>query len=194
MLIAERLAATRAGAPAGYGAVDAFERDLQALRASLRAGGAPVLADGELPTSPNRCARSGSTSHRSRCASTPTCSARPCASPTRRSTRRSPPIAAIQAELGEAACHRLVISFTRSAEDVAAAYALARRADPDAPPGLDVVCLFESGAELARATDILDEVVRIRAWAHGSVATAAASRSCSGTQIRRRRRASSQRA
>ena len=41
------------------------------------------------PTSPNRRARSGSTSHRSRCASTPTCSARPCASPTRRSTRRS---------------------------------------------------------------------------------------------------------
>jgi phosphoenolpyruvate carboxylase len=56
-----------------------------------------------------------------------------------------------------------VISFTRSAEDVAAAYKLARRADPTLPRRLDVVCLFESGAELARATHILDEVVRIRA-------------------------------
>ena len=72
-------------------------------------------------------------------------------------------MAEIQAELGEAACHRLMLSFTRGAEDVAAAYTLARRADPALPRRLDVVCLFESGAELARVTDILDDVVRIPA-------------------------------
>ena len=163
VLIAERLAATRAGAPAGYGTVDALGRDLEILRGSLRAGGAPVLADGGLANLAEQVRTFGfhlaSLEVRQHAA-------------VLRAAVREPDhevdatfraIAEIQAEQGEAACHRLVISFTRSAEDVAAAYTLARRADPSLPRRLDVVCLFESGAELARATDILDDVVRIPA-------------------------------
>ena len=135
----------------------------QTLRASLRAGGAPVLADGELANLAEQVRTFGF--HLA------SLEVRQHADVLRAAVREPDPevdatfraIAAIQAELGEAACHRLVISFTRSAEDVAAAYTLARRADPTLPRRLDVVCLFESGAELARATDILDEVVRIRA-------------------------------
>ena len=72
-------------------------------------------------------------------------------------------MAEIQSWLGEDACHRLILSFTREAADVAAAYTLARRADPRLPRRLDVVCLFETGAELARVTEILDDVVSLPA-------------------------------
>jgi phosphoenolpyruvate carboxylase len=67
-------------------------------------------------------------------------------------------IAAIQRRFGPAACHRYVVSFTRSAGDIAAVYELARLAVPAdaAPPALDVIPLFESDADLAAATDILD--------------------------------------
>ncbi|HEY3980490.1 MAG TPA: phosphoenolpyruvate carboxylase [Streptosporangiaceae bacterium] len=67
-------------------------------------------------------------------------------------------IAAIQQRFGPAACHRYVVSFTRSADDIAAVYELARLAVPadSAPPALDVIPLFESDADLAAATEILD--------------------------------------
>jgi phosphoenolpyruvate carboxylase len=164
VLIAERLAATRAGAsPGGYGTVGVFERDLETVRASLRAGGAAVLADGELANLADQASTFGF--HLA------SLEVRQHAAVLRAAVREPDPevdatfraIAEIQAEDGEAACHRLVISFTRSADDVAAAYTLARRADPTLPRRLDVVCLFESAAELARATDILDDVVRISA-------------------------------
>ena len=56
----------------------------------------------------------------------------------------------------------MIVSFTRSAADVAAVYALARRADAALPRRLDVVPLFESGAELERATAILDDISALR--------------------------------
>jgi phosphoenolpyruvate carboxylase len=63
----------------------------------------------------------------------------------------------IQGRFGVAACHRYVVSFTRSARDVAVVYRLARLAVRSSPPPvLDVVPLFESGADLANATDVLD--------------------------------------
>ncbi|HEV3066862.1 MAG TPA: phosphoenolpyruvate carboxylase [Streptosporangiaceae bacterium] len=63
----------------------------------------------------------------------------------------------IQGRFGVAACHRYVVSFTRSARDVAVVYRLARLAVRSGPPPvLDVVPLFESGADLANATDVLD--------------------------------------
>ena len=51
-----------------------------------------------------------------------------------------------------------MVSFTRSAGDIAAVYELARLAVPadSAPPALDVIPLFESDADLAAATKILD--------------------------------------
>jgi phosphoenolpyruvate carboxylase len=66
----------------------------------------------------------------------------------------------IQDRFGPDACRRYVISFTKSAADVAAVYELARRAIPDGClPRLDVVPLFESGADLENATRVLDDML-----------------------------------
>jgi phosphoenolpyruvate carboxylase len=63
----------------------------------------------------------------------------------------------IQGRFGVSACHRYVVSFTRSAADVAAVYRLARHAARGGPPPvLDVVPLFESGEDLRNATRVLD--------------------------------------
>ncbi len=72
-------------------------------------------------------------------------------------------IAEIQRRYGPEACHRYVISFTTSAADIAAVYELARRAVPHgtAPPRLDVIPLFESGADLENATKILDDMLAL---------------------------------
>ncbi len=69
----------------------------------------------------------------------------------------------IQGRFGVAACHRYVVSFTRSAADIAAVYrlaALAVRSGP--PPVLDVVPLFETGADLANATHVLDGMLELK--------------------------------
>ena len=66
----------------------------------------------------------------------------------------------IQERFGVAACRRYVISFTRSAADVAAVYELAQRATRSGrPPVLDVVPLFESGEDLRHAPRVLDEML-----------------------------------
>ncbi|MCL2584352.1 MAG: phosphoenolpyruvate carboxylase [Streptosporangiales bacterium] len=68
----------------------------------------------------------------------------------------------IQKRFGADACHRYVISFTTSAEDVAAVYELARFAFPDGDgPVLDVVPLFESGDDLAAAPSVLEGMLSI---------------------------------
>ncbi len=68
----------------------------------------------------------------------------------------------IQGRFGVAACHRYVVSFTRSAADVAAVYRLARHAVRSGPPPvLDVVPLFESGEDLRNATHVLDGMLAL---------------------------------
>ena len=65
-------------------------------------------------------------------------------------------VAWIQDRFGVDACRRYVVSFTRSADDIAAVYELARYAAGGGPiPKLDVVPLFESAADLANAPDVL---------------------------------------
>jgi phosphoenolpyruvate carboxylase len=161
VLIAERLAATRMGDPGGFASASAFERELETVRTSLRDGGAAILADGELADLAEQERAFGfhlaSLEVRQHAEVLRAAADRP--DPEVDATFRA--IAKIQDDLGEAACHRLVISFTRGADDVAAAYALARRADAALPRRLDVVCLFETGAELATATDILDAVIAL---------------------------------
>jgi len=80
-------------------------------------------------------------------------------------------MAQIQQRFGPDACRRYVVSFTRGAQDVAAVYELAEAAVGDKIV-LDVVPLFETGDDLARCVDILDETValapvRHRLWASG---------------------------
>ena len=65
-------------------------------------------------------------------------------------------VAWVQDRYGVDACRRYVVSFTRSADDIAAVYELARYAMDGSPiPRLDVVPLFESAADLAHAPDVL---------------------------------------
>ena len=72
-------------------------------------------------------------------------------------------VAWIQGRFGVDACRRYVVSFTRSADDVEAVYRLARMAAHGGPePVLEVVPLFESGADLRNATRVLDEMLALR--------------------------------
>ena len=68
----------------------------------------------------------------------------------------------IQDRFGVDACRRYVVSFTRSAADIAAVYELARHATRSGqPPVLDVVPLFESGDDLNHAAQVLDEMLEL---------------------------------
>ncbi len=81
-------------------------------------------------------------------------------------------IASIQRRFGVEACRRLVISFTRSVDDVIAVLDLAEQAGRAAPaaaetggfapaaPALDVVPLFETAADLEASDAILDGLLR----------------------------------
>jgi phosphoenolpyruvate carboxylase len=69
----------------------------------------------------------------------------------------------IQDRFGPEACRRYVVSFTRSAADIAAVYELAAVAMPDGRAlVLDVVPLLESGDDLRRATEVLDGMLALR--------------------------------
>jgi phosphoenolpyruvate carboxylase len=70
-------------------------------------------------------------------------------------------MARIQQRWGADACRRYVVSFTRSADDVAAVYELARVAMDGRELVLDVVPLFETGEDLARCVDVLDAVIAL---------------------------------
>jgi phosphoenolpyruvate carboxylase len=62
----------------------------------------------------------------------------------------------VQDRFGTDACRRYVVSFTRSADDLAAVYELARYATAGGrSPELDVVPLFESAADLINAPDVM---------------------------------------
>jgi len=68
----------------------------------------------------------------------------------------------IQDRFGVEACQRYVVSFTRSAADMAAVYELALLSSPDGrPPVIDAVPLLESGADLANATEILEGMLAL---------------------------------
>jgi phosphoenolpyruvate carboxylase len=71
-------------------------------------------------------------------------------------------IAWVQRRFGVAACRRYVVSFTTSADDIAAVYELAGYAFPDGDgPVLDVVPLFETGDDLARAPQVLTSMIAL---------------------------------
>jgi phosphoenolpyruvate carboxylase len=80
-------------------------------------------------------------------------------------------IRTIQRRHGVTACRRYVVSFTTAAADVAAVYELAEFACPGDTPELDVVPLFESGDDLARAVPILDATIELPEVARRLAAT-----------------------
>ncbi len=78
----------------------------------------------------------------------------------------------IQDRFGVNACRRYVVSFTRSAGDLAAVYELAcYAAGGGRTPVLDVVPLFESGVDLANAPAVLTGMIALPAVAERLAAT-----------------------
>jgi phosphoenolpyruvate carboxylase len=81
-------------------------------------------------------------------------------------------IAWLQDRYGTEACRRYVVSFTRSAADIAAVYELADVAvTAGSAPVLDVVPLFESGADLENSTRVLDDMLLLEPVAARLAAT-----------------------
>jgi phosphoenolpyruvate carboxylase len=68
-------------------------------------------------------------------------------------------MASLQERYGLDSCRRYVVSFTRSADDIAAVFELARHATGGKVPALDVVPLLETIDDLARATGLMTEML-----------------------------------
>jgi phosphoenolpyruvate carboxylase len=172
LFLAERLRATRLrNADLGYGDPAGFLADLRLVQDSLAAAGAPRQAFGELQhliwqaeTFGFHLAelevRQHSEVHARALAELER--AEPPSPQTQEVLATFRVIAWIQSRFGTQACRRYVVSFTRSARDIAAVYELARRAVPDGrPPDLDVIPLFESGADLDHAVEVLDDMLKL---------------------------------
>ncbi|CNF08891.1 phosphoenolpyruvate carboxylase [Mycobacterium tuberculosis] len=71
-------------------------------------------------------------------------------------------VAWIQQRFGVRACHRYIVSFTRSADDMANVHTLAASLG-DGAPVLDVIPLFETGEDLERGPAVLDGMLKIPA-------------------------------
>ncbi|HUH07630.1 MAG TPA: phosphoenolpyruvate carboxylase [Egibacteraceae bacterium] len=185
-LCAERLAATRTGAGAGYAGAEEFLVDLRIVQESLAGAGAARLAYGELQhliwqaqtfgfhlasleirQHSEVHARileelipgaSGDAELLDRIALQGWQSVTPQSDEAREALATIRVMAELQQRYGPRACHRYVVSFTRSAADIVAVRALARLAVPDGLR-IDVVPLFETRADLDAAPRVLDELL-----------------------------------
>jgi phosphoenolpyruvate carboxylase len=172
LFLAERVRATRLRqADLAYPGCDAFLADLRLIQDSLAGAGAGQLAFGELQNliwqaetfgfhAASLEVRQHSAVHERALHEIEAGGELSAQAAEVLATMRA--IGWIQGRFGVAACHRYVVSFTRSAADIAAVYrlaALAVRSGP--PPVLDVVPLFESGADLANATCVLDGMLEL---------------------------------
>ena len=157
--IGARLRATRLHEDDAYASLAAFIDDLRIVRDSLAAAGATHLAGGELQHLIWQAQTFGfhlaelEVRQHSRVHQHPSAETL--------DTMRA--IRSIQKRFGVEACHRYVISFTRSAADVGKVYELATSASPPDPPILDVVPLFETLEDLANATRVLDGMLALPA-------------------------------
>ncbi len=169
--VARRLRATRLGEqPLAYRSAADLVGDLHLLRDSLAAAGAARLAKGEVQRLLWQAETFGfhlaeleirqhSTVHEQALAEI--------RAGTRRSERTRDVldtlhvVASLQARFGVDSCRRYVVSFTRSAADVAAVYELAHHALGRKAPAIEVVPLFETLDDLSRATQVLDEMLQL---------------------------------
>src|SRR5699024_8355701 len=68
----------------------------------------------------------------------------------------------IQERFGVDACRRYIVSFTRSAQDIAAVHELVTHALPEGRrPVLDVIPLFETGADLEASSHVLAGMLKL---------------------------------
>jgi len=185
MLVARRIAATRLrDADLAYAGPDALLEDLCLLATSLREGGAARLADGEVAQlmwqvqtfgfhlaelevrqhsavhaaaiadlgGPSDAAGLDRLAHEGWEPATTGCEQM-----TDEVLATLRVMSLVQDRWGPAACSRYVVSFCSSAADLAAVPALARAAMGERNLRLSVVPLFETGADLANCTNVLDE-------------------------------------
>jgi len=168
--VARRLGATRAGAKTGYRSAQQLLDDLRMLRDSLAAAGATRLASGEVQhfiwqaeTFGFHLAelevRQHSRVHRQ--ALDEIHGGGAMSDLTRDTLATFSVMAELQGKFGVDACRRYVVSFTRTAGDVAAVYELAQHTTPS--PVLEVVPLFETLDDLSHATRVLDEMLALPA-------------------------------
>ena len=182
---AERLAATRTRhADLGYGGPAEFLADLRLVQSSLAAAGAARQAYGELQhliwqaetfgfhlaglevRQHSRVHAKALAELRASASVSPDQPPSPLSPMTLEVLDTIRVIAWIQRRFGVAACRRYIVSFTTSAADIEAVYELANCAFPDGDgPVLDVVPLFESGDDLARAPAVLTDMVKLPAVA-----------------------------
>ena len=190
-LAAERLAATRTQRPGAYLSAEVFLADLHLVQRSLVAAGAPRLAYGELQhlvwqaeTFGFHLASLEVRQHASvhaqaiaELAPQATGDLEALGRLARDGWAAPPPIdpsalvaevlatfrvmAELQRRYGSQACRRYVVSFSRSAADLATVRALASLAVPDGSLELDVVPLFESRVDLGAAPAVLDEYLAV---------------------------------
>ncbi|HET7338020.1 MAG TPA: phosphoenolpyruvate carboxylase [Candidatus Dormibacteraeota bacterium] len=157
--IAARIRATRLREPLAYPRASDLLRDLQVVRDSLIAAGAKRLAAGELQHLMWQTETFGF--HFAELEVRQHSRIHEHATEDTLETMRT--IRSIQKRFGVEACSRYVVSFTRSAGDIARVYELARRGSPSDPPVLDVIPLFETLDDLANATRVLDEMLELGA-------------------------------
>ncbi|MFC3997035.1 phosphoenolpyruvate carboxylase [Nocardiopsis sediminis] len=172
LFAAERLRATRErDADLAYPGPDAFLADLRTVQRSLADAGAARQANGELQhliwqaeTFGFHLAELEIRQH-SEVHAEALRELRAGAEPSERTrevlaTLRV--VAWIQERFGVEACHRYIVSFTRSAEDIAAVHELAGYALPAGKePALDVIPLFETGADLEASPTVLDGMLEL---------------------------------
>jgi phosphoenolpyruvate carboxylase len=180
---AQRLAATRTrNADLAYPGPDEFLADLRVVRRSLAAAGAATQAHGELQNLIWQAetfgfhlagleVRQHSEVHARALAELraagppgvePVSPAGAWSDRTEEVLATFRAIAWIQDRYGVDACHRYVVSFTRSADDIEAVFELARYATAGGRmPVLDVVPLFESAVDLANAPDVLTGMLKL---------------------------------
>jgi phosphoenolpyruvate carboxylase len=182
---AERLAATRTrNLDLAYGGPEEFLGDLRLVQSSLAEGGASRQAFGELQHLIWQAETFGfhlaglEVRQHSRVHARALAELRAEAGPHGEKGELSPMttevletirvMAWIQRRYGAEACRRYIVSFTTSADDIAAVYELAGHALADhslshPPLSLDVIPLFESGDDLARAPQVLTGMLGIPA-------------------------------
>jgi phosphoenolpyruvate carboxylase len=170
LLVAERIGATRrADLSLAYAGPDELLDDLRSLQDALATAGARRQAYGELHGLIWQVQTFGfhlvdleirqhSTVHRDALAEITAGGASSPETDEVMATMRT--IAILQQRFGAHVCHRYVVSFTTSADDIAAVYALAERASaPNPAPTLDVVPLFETIVDLRSARATLDAML-----------------------------------
>jgi phosphoenolpyruvate carboxylase len=176
LLAARRLAATRSrDADFGYPRCDDFLRELRVLQDSLVSAGAVRQAYGDLQTLIWQTRSFGfhlaeleirqhSSVHA--LALEEVLSGDELSDQTEEVLATLRVVAQIQQRFGPEACRRYVVSFTRTANDIAAVYELADAALDGRQIELDVVPLFETGEDLLNCVDVLEQALQLTRVRH----------------------------